>query len=92
MDDLEDLILLSMMMQHKSRSGNRELFKSRPNYGFYSTGVNILIEKNPDLFLKSTRLNHNQFRVLLSLIEPSIKKFSHRKPIEPEQRLYITLK
>lgn len=90
-NDLEDLIFLKMM-KAKRREGNKELFKTRSSFGFYSTGVNIIIEKNPELFVKSTRLTHEQFNALLNLIKPWLTKNSRRKPIEPEQRLYITLK
>ncbi|XP_069963028.1 uncharacterized protein [Bactrocera oleae] len=89
-DFLEDLLLLKMIAC-RQRSGNQEIFKTRKNHGFYSSGVNVLIKKNPGLFMKSTRFTHEQFKVLLNLVEPWLRKYSRRNPIEPEQRLYITL-
>ncbi|XP_039951977.1 protein ANTAGONIST OF LIKE HETEROCHROMATIN PROTEIN 1-like [Bactrocera tryoni] len=89
-DVLEDLLLLKMIAS-RQRRGNQEIFKTRKNHGFYSSGVNVLIKKNRELFIKSTRFTYEQFKVLLNLVEPYLRKYSHRNPIEPEQRLYITL-
>ena len=90
-NDLEELIFLKMMNANR-REGNKELFKTQSSFGFYFTGINIIIENNRELFVKSTRVNHVQFNALLNLIKPWLTKNSRRKPIESEQRLYITLK
>ncbi|XP_017465225.1 PREDICTED: uncharacterized protein LOC108358412 [Rhagoletis zephyria] len=89
-DVLEDLLFLEMISQN-TRQGNREIFKTRKTSGFYTSGVKILIDKNPDLFFKTTRMTCAQFDALLNLIEPWLRKYSKRQPIEPEHRLFITL-
>ncbi|XP_011202487.2 uncharacterized protein LOC105225634 [Bactrocera dorsalis] len=89
-DVLEDLLILKVIAS-RQRHGNQEIFKTRNNHGFYSSGVHVLAKKNPEQFIESTRFTYEQFKVLLNLVEPYLRKYSHRIPIEAEQRLYITL-
>lgn len=88
---LEDLIVMRLLCKRKSRSSNKELFKSREKYGFYNTGFDILKEKNPELFFKSVRMDYEEFKALLELVRFALTKHSKRKPVNEEQRLFITL-
>ena len=88
---LEDLMILRLLKRNGSRSSNKELFKSREKFGFYNTGVDILVTKNPELVFKSVRMNLDQFKTLLLLVQFALTKHSERKSSNAEQRLFITL-
>lgn len=92
-EDLENLMLLkSIVDQVKCRKRNRQLFKTRDQFGFYRTGLSILQNEEDGLFHKSVRMSKAHFQVLLNLVGPFLERNSlRRKPIPPENRLYITL-
>lgn len=69
----------------------REVNENREEDGFFNKSFLAMKEKDEEHFFKLTRMNPSSFNLLLSLLKNNLQKFSHRRSIDPESRLAITL-
>lgn len=69
----------------------RKFYEERKNLGFYELSFKSLILDNEDLFFKATRMNKQNFQIILNLTKHRLVKTSIRKPIAAECRLLLTL-
>lgn len=69
----------------------RELNLTRDENGFFAKSYKHLKEKDYEHFIKITRMTKATYDVLFNLIKPKLQKNSHRKPIAPDCRLFLTL-
>ncbi|XP_011705567.1 PREDICTED: uncharacterized protein LOC105460769, partial [Wasmannia auropunctata] len=92
------LLVAAMLLDRKKRKyKNRKYWVSnfltqRDTNGAYNVTIPALL-RDSDLFVNYCRLTRTQFEQLLVLIAPKIKKKMFlREPIEPAQRLLLTLR
>ncbi|XP_065093370.1 uncharacterized protein LOC135714036 isoform X1 [Ochlerotatus camptorhynchus] len=65
--------------------------ENRDTEGFFETEYMLMRNRDPEYFIKSVRMNPDAFDLLLSKVGGRLEKFSWRKPISPECRLFMTL-
>lgn len=70
----------------------RSINSNRRNQGDYHNLIQEMRLQDPEMFFNYTRLNVDQFDLLLSWIGPAIRKHSFREPISPGARLALTLR
>lgn len=64
----------------------------RQNFGAHQKLLQYFKTSDHEEFFKFTRMSVEQFDMLHSLLEPKLKKRSHRTPLATELRLALTLK
>jgi len=64
----------------------------RHNFGAHQKLLQYFKTSNHEEFLTFTRMSVEQFDMLHSLLEPKLKKRSHRTPLATELRLALTLR
>lgn len=69
----------------------RPLNTRREEKGFYTNLIKELRFEDDEMFFGFTRMSISTFDKLLSLVGPSLIKYSLRKSISPSERLYVTL-
>lgn len=69
----------------------RPTYEDRAKYGFYETTFRVMKARDPEMFMKATRMSVECFNLLLRLVGDNLKKFSMRTPISAECRLALTL-
>lgn len=69
----------------------REVNKTRDKDGFFKKCFKEIKSKDEDHFFKATRMNVQTFNLLLGLLKQKLTKYCLRKPIEPENRLTVTI-
>ncbi|XP_055910546.1 putative nuclease HARBI1 [Eupeodes corollae] len=99
----EDLVLIMSLFQmsyiylkyyskvNTRRWWVRPVYQERNEKGYFETTFKFIKENDPDLFFKSTRMNHIQYNLLLSLVKKRLTKSSIRKAISRECRMVLTL-
>lgn len=91
------LLLLRCRMQKKQKRVNRfwvhPLNKKRPQFGAYHHLVQEL-QISPEKHMQYFRMSTQQMEDLLSIIGPDITGMSinYRTPIEPKEKLAVTLR
>jgi len=77
----------------KQRLWVHEINKHRETEGEFHTLFNKL-QKHPDKFFEYCRMDENTFNLILDAIRERIQKLdtNFRKPISPEERLFLTIR
>ena len=105
MDDIEDTIFLLWLFNKRRKSCRlmekkkqnkfwvRSIFKERELKGEFHALIQDLKLFDSEYFLKQFRMTSTKLEELLSWIAPKTEKSSvRREPIDPEQRLCVTLR
>lgn len=82
----------SVLDAERRRWGVRPVNRKRKIFGHFYHFHRELRQFDDELFFKSYRMSYEQFDFILSKIGPSLKKFSNRESICPEERLVICLR
>lgn len=85
------LRLKSLRRRKRRRWWVRPVYQDREKGGFYETTFQIMKSRDPEMFVKTTRMNLESFNVLFTCIGDKLQKYSFRKPISAECRLLLTL-
>jgi len=64
----------------------------RHNFGAHQKLFKYFKTSDHEEFFKFTRMSVEQFDMLHNLLKPKLEKRSHRKPLETELRLALTLR
>lgn len=73
------------------RFAKHPLNQNRKIVGHYESIVRYMLNAECDVFFKYTRMTPYVFKNLLQIVESVIKKDVTKHPIEPTQRLIMTL-
>ncbi|KAL1487871.1 hypothetical protein ABEB36_015521 [Hypothenemus hampei] len=94
-EEEEEEELLVLLATNFMRSKPQEIFCKREDEGFQNMLIKRHLLQDGKIFKRFFRLNIEQFNFVLGLIESDIKKHSCgliEKPINPEEKLGITLR
>lgn len=93
----DDLLLLCLLLRKKNRKRKHrwwihQIYQNRLQYGTFYHLIKEL-ELDDDRFVKYFRLNKQQFKQVLLLVEPHLaKKNLTRQSISPKQMLAVCLR
>ncbi|KAI8115878.1 Protein ALP1-like [Lucilia cuprina] len=79
------------LMRSNRRWWVRPVNLTRDSIGFFKTCMEQIKVQDEEHFFKATRMEVSKYIMLLTLLKPKLQKFSRRNPIDPEQRLSITI-
>lgn len=83
--------LKKLKSRRKKRWWVRPVYQNRDKFGFFQMTFQTMKKDDPEMFAKATRMDVNNFNLLLNLMGPRLEKASPRKPISAECRLALTL-